>query len=349
MENKCFNRVEFTGAKANVNNLVVAFKDLASPQGSALINNIMIRRLDESLDELEIAFMDISFTEKGINFYSYYCYSGTELEILCKEFKVDFTLKYDYNYQKEYGLVIYTHANDNTRQYILSKPDVKKVAYYQTKKSGKPNKKGTCILEGIEYGSDMEAFDVLLIRKASNSNLCICEVIEAIAENEINTNSGLFEDSINPMFLLILRKFKGLVFKYKAHEYINYNSKLIDNVLCASSYEELSNYLRKNYVDEVLMGIKNHKDYFKGIEISNDETDFDIYLDIQYEVVEEVADKLFDKSVDAFYDWDIEAKLYFLILVDKNKITPTKEMFKDFMDNPEAYTREMKLSQIIAA
>ena len=151
------------------------------------------------------------------------------------------------------------------------------------------------------------------------------------------------------MFHLILRKFKGLVFKYKAQEYINYNSTLIDNVLCASSYEKLNNYIRTHYVDDVLKGIKKHKDYFKGIEISNDETNIDTYLDIQYEVVVEVADKLYDKSVDAFYDWDIEAKLYFLILVDKNKITPSKEMFKDFMDNPEAFTREMKLSQIIAA
>ena len=348
MENMCFNRVEFTGAKANVNNLVVAFKDLASPQGSVLINSI-IRKLDKSLDVLEIAFMDISITEKGINFYSLYCQSIDELKIICKEFKVDFTLKYDYNYQKEYGLVIYTHANDNTRQYILSKTDVKKVAYNQTKKSGKPNKKGTCILEGIEYNSNTEAFDVLFDRKAINNDLCISDFIESMVKAKIVANPELFEESLTPMCSLTLKKVKELVDKYNAHEYINYKSKLIDKVLCANNYEEINNFIRTQYVDDVLFFVSIHQDYFKGIEISNDKTNLEKYWDIQYDVVEKMADRLIDKAIDAFFDWEIDFKLYFLLLVDKNGITPTKEMFKDFMDNPETFTREMNIPQLLAA
>jgi len=338
MTKEFYNSVWFEGTR--VSELVSAFSAYLG-EGK---NSILEQKTANSKPSSEKPFYDITTYDDSIWFCSRKRPSVKDLKAICKEFECDFTLRYNETIQELHGLIMYWYDDDFSQSYELSKNDIEKISYI-----GEIDFYGCCLLEEIIYSCDLEAFDVLLDRKASNSNLCICEVIEAIAENEINENIGLFEDSINPMFHLILRKFKGLVFKYKAHRYINYNSTLIDNVLCASSYEKLNNYIRTHYVDDVLKGIKKHKDYFKGIEISNDETNIDTYLDIQYDVVEKLADILIDKAIDAFCDWEIDSKLYFLLLVDRNGITPSKEVFKDFMDNPEAFTREMKLSQIIAA
>lgn len=343
MANECYNSVWFEGTR--VSELISAFQDYETEGEYSILEKMVANNKPSS----KIPFYDITTYDDSIWFCSKKRPSVKVLKAICKEFECDFILRYNEPIAELHGLITYWHDNDLSQIYQLSNNDIEKISYLETDDNGEIDFCGSCILEGITYSCDLEAFDVLLDRKASNSNLSIRDAIEGTVQTILEKKPELFKESMNPMFPLVLKMLNALVDRYNAHEYINYNSKLIDKVLCANSYEEISNYVRCNYVDEVLKGIKNHKDYFKGIEISNDETNFNTYMDIQYVVVEEVADKLLDKSVDAFYDWEIEAKLYFLILVDKNKITPTKEMFKDFMDNLETFTREMNIPQLLAA
>ena len=93
----------------------------------------------------------------------------------------------------------------------------------------------------------------------------------------------------------------------------------------------------------------DYEDYFDGMENSSEVLIRNTYLEIFNEILTDILDELHDLGTDAFINWQVELKLFFLLLIDLNNITPSKEMFKDFMDNPEVFTREMKLSQIIAA
>ena len=114
-------------------------------------------------------------------------------------------------------------------------------------------------------------------------------------------------------------------------------------------HEGIFDYIKKEYSSKIKETLLEYEDYFDGMENSSEVLIRNTYLEIFNEILTDILDELHDLGTDAFINWQVELKLFFLLLIDLNNITPSKEMFKDFMDNPEVFTREMKLSQIIAA
>ena len=185
MNDECYNSVVFKGKR--VSELIEAFKVFESHNKTSILQKI-IDTPNTKRGSLN-PFYDITVSRDRIGFYSSWSPSVLELIAICKEFEVDFRLRYEEPNKCLYGLGVYLHQKEDYNFYELSENEIARIIYNEIDEEGEVDTCGTCILEGIEYYCDTEAFNVLLERKARELNLdFVYDFIEKFVTTEYNAN-----------------------------------------------------------------------------------------------------------------------------------------------------------------
>jgi len=346
MMEKFNNRVWLFGERAN--EIIKELEKIENRDRSIIIEEI----LGEKEDNIELYNGDYTFLDNYFE-VDVYDYCVFEIVKICKHFGVGFKIRYDIYFNDIYGVGFYSYEKDLYKEYDLDETEIMRVESETVAKrsSNYINLEEECILEGIEYDCVFKAFDVLLERKAKEFKLdFISHTIDNFATSVYKSNPICDENILHYYeWKIILLTFDELVAKYNAQNYIKVDSPILNEVFKTYHHEGIYDYIEREYSSKIEEALIDYNNYYKGMENSSSVIDRNIYSEILRDASEYILDDLSDLGIEAFRDWQIELKLFFLLLVDKNKIIPTKEMFKDFMDNPELFTRDVKLDTLLAA
>ena len=338
------NRVWLYGERAK--EIIKELKKIENRESSIKIEKI----LNNEMDNTELYYGDYIF---GDNYFEVDVNDGCVHELLevCKTFGVSFKIRYDDYFNDLYGVGFYSYYEDMYKDYDLNETEIMRVESetIANKCSDYIDLGDNCVLEGIKYNCVFEAFDVLLERKSKEFNLdFISETVDNFATTIYDANPLCDKDILNYYeWKIVILKLEELIAKYNAQEYIKVDSPILNEVFKNYHHEGIFDYINREYSSKIKEALVGYKDYYEGMENSSDINDRKKYLDIFRNASEYILDDLSDLGIDAFNDWQVNLKLFFLLLVDKNNIIPSKEMFKDFMDNPEIFTRDIKLTQLL--
>ena len=172
------------------------------------------------------------------------------------------------------------------------------------------------------------------------------KVLEALVEEEKSLNPERYKGNDYCYYLIVIEKLNELIEKYDA-AYLAFENEIINDVIVDYDFDGFWDFIFKRYSDEVYKLIQSDEDYYIGMNDSDDEEVIDAYNDIYCSSVETIAQEKTGLAIHAFYELDIEEKLFSLLLIDKLE-KELSESFSNYIGDEAGFLEENTLNNIIS-